>query len=174
MPTHSRIVANCMAVTARCARIAQESAGTRTRRINVCTGVPSARSHHTHHPLHQLISARVCCRLHLEHDRLRVLDRSGAARPVAVRGRRAENARVVVPPRGHATRVSGLPADAPHVPRMRRKMMPSSMRALRDPKATSLTRGAHGRRVPGLWERAPGAHVQKLKKVVSVRKKTTL
>ena len=49
-------------------------------------------------------------------------------------------------------RVRRLPADAPLVPWWRRMMMPCSMRALRDPDGTSLTRGPHGRCVPGLWD----------------------
>ena len=154
------------------AGIAAEAASTTARLLSRCTGVPSTRSSRTHHPLHQLISARACCRLHLELDRLRVLDRPGAARAMATRDRGAQSVCVIVSPRRRAKRVRGLPADAPHVPRKRRMMMPSSMRALCDPEAIWLTRGAHGRRVPGLWERAPCADVQIVKNRLYARKKT--
>ena len=174
MPAHFHVVPKCTSMTVSGAGDAAEPVSTTARPLTPCTGVPSTRSSRTHHPQHQLIFARACCRLHMEHDSLRVLDGYGAARPVATRCKRAESTRVVVPPRRRAKRVRGLPADAPHVPRRRRMMMPSSMCAFLELLATWLTRDAHGQRVPGRWERVPYADVQIVKKVVSARNKIAL
>ena len=51
-------------------------------------------------------------------------------------------------------------------------MMPSSMCAVLALLATLLPHDAHGRRVPGFWERVPYADVQIVKNRRNARKKT--